>query len=156
MQYCEEEEELLMDDQHIEDIELDLDESIDLDNIDAMDSLEDFGDIEDLDSFDDIDEFAEPEEQKDLMENDSEAPVEAVEGFNEDYHRFSLIQSSINDFYKDSKYNSKFVEDIYIADAVGVSGDLKRYLEEEMFLNVFVRQLDLPSELCEIAKAELK
>ncbi len=79
-----------------------------------------------------------------------------ADGFNEDYHRFSLIQSSISDFYKDSKYDSKFIENIYIADSIGISGDLKKYLEEEMFLNVFVRRLDLPAEVCEIAKAELK
>ena len=67
-----------------------------------------------------------------------------------------LIQSSINRFYKGFLYDSKFIESAYIADSIGMRGDLKRYLEEEMFLSVFVRHLDLYAEVCEAAKAESK
>ena len=161
MEHGNEKEELLIDDSHEENIELDLDSGIDLESIDAMDDIEgldDFGDIEDLDSIDEIDEFAEEEEEEEEEFADiaDESHEDVTEGFNEDYQRFSLIQSSINAFYKDSKYQSKFVESVYIADGAGVSGDLKRYLEEEMFLSVFVRHLDLGTEVCETAKAELK
>jgi hypothetical protein len=162
MEHGDDHEDMLIDETGEDDMDLDLDGSIDLDDIDAMNDIEgldDFGDIEDLDTIDEIDEFAESEEEDDKEEfrdEEDEPSVENIRGFNEDYQRFSLIQSSINRFYKDSKYESKFVESVYIADAVGVSGDLKRYLEEEMFLSVFVRQLDLGAEVCEIAKAELK
>jgi len=156
MEHGGEHEELLIE----EETELDLGDSIDLDDIDAMDDIEgldDFGDIEDLDSIDEIDEFAESEDEEEEFEDEAdEANVDDTDRFNEDYHRFSLIQSSINHFYKDSKYDSKFIESVYIADGIGVSGDLKRYLEEEMFLSVFVRHIDLAIEVCEIAKAELK
>ena len=53
------------------------------------------------------------------------------------------------------KYKSEFVENIYIADSIGISSDLKKYLEEELFLNVYVRHVNLPAEVCEIAKMEL-
>ncbi len=155
-----EHEELSIDDSSIENIELDLDNSIDLEDIDAMEdmeSLDDFGNIEDLDSIDEIDEFAGSEDEEvEIQDEINESYEDSIDEFNEDYQRFLLIQSSLNCFYKDSKYESKFVENVYIADSIGVSGDLKRYLEEEMFMSVFLRHLDLCAEVGEIAKAELK
>lgn len=160
MNHGDDHEDMLIDETGEEDMDLDLDGSIDLDDIDAMsdiEGLDDFGDIEDLDTIDDIDEFSESEDVAKKIKDELDEPsVEDISSFNEDYQRFSLIQSSINRFYKDAKYESKFLESVYIADAIGVSGDLKRYLEEEMFLSVFVRHLDLSAEVCEIAKAELK
>ena len=153
-------EDILLSDDIDEDIDIDIeDDGINLENIDVEESdesLEDFGDIEDLDSLEDIDEFS---ENKDLEEEllESGTPLEEPsEGeFNEDYQRFSLIQTSIAHYYKDERYDSKFIENIYIADAIGVSSDLKRYLEEEMFLNVYVRQADITAEVCELTKEEL-
>lgn len=125
----------------IEDMSLD-DDSTDFD---------DFTNIEDLDSADDMDEFSEMQEVQETVESDVDI---SSEGFNEDYQRFSLIQSALNTFYKDPKYESEFIETIYIADGIGTSSELKSYLEEEMFLNVYVRKIDLGAALCEMAKAE--
>ena len=69
--------------------------------------------------------------------------------------RFLLIQSAVNKFYKDDRFKSEFVEAVYIADGVGISKDLKKYLEEEMFLSVYVRHINLAHELCNTAKLEL-
>ena len=140
-----------------EDILLDEEDSIDLDDIDAIDELDDFGDIADLDSIEDIGEFEEAKDvEEELLEQTEEIYEEGSnDGFNEDYQRFSLIQSSVNRFYKSEKFKSEFVENVYIADAVGVSIDLKKYFEEEMFLNVYIRHVDLSMEVCEIAKMEL-
>ena len=117
-----------MDDE--EEISLDIEQSINLEDI--MQDLADFGDIEDT--------TAEPHETS----------------FNEDYQRFSLIQTSLSHFYNNEKYNSTFVEAVYIADAVGVSSDFKHYLEEEMFLNVYLRRIDINMEVCSLAQKELK
>jgi len=139
-------------------IDLDLESSIDLDDIDTMsdiDGLDDFGDIEDLDTIDEIDEFAQSQDDEFLSEED-ELLVQDPSSFNEDYQRFLAIQSSVNRYYKDSKYQSKFIETVYIADAIGVSSDLKTYLEEEMFFSVFIRHIDLGGEIIDLAKAELK
>ncbi len=152
-----ENEDLLIDDSEDE---LELDDGIDLEDIDVMDvddSLDDFGDIEDLDSLEEIDEFS---DNKDVEEEFYHEEEEALEdgdedGFNEDYQRFSLIQSSINHFYKDDKYESQFIENVYIADGVGVSTDLKRYLEEEMFLSVYVRHIELGVVISDLAREEL-
>lgn len=152
-------EELMMDENSEDDIDLELEGSIDLEDIDAMsdiEGLDDFGDIEDLDAIDEIDEFAESDDEEEFSDEIDEPISVDTEGFNEDYQRFIIIQNSINRFYKDARYESKFVESIYVADGIGVSGDLKKYLEEEMFLNVYVRHVDLCAEVCEMAKAELK
>jgi len=117
-----------MDDE--EEISLDIEQSINLEDI--MQDLADFGDIEVT--------TAEPHETS----------------FNEDYQRFSLIQTSLSHFYNNEKYDSTFVEAVYIADAVGVSSDFKHYLEEEMFLNVYLRRIDINMEVCSLAQKELK
>jgi len=143
-----------------------IDEGIHLDDIDAIDELDDldsldnFDDIEDLDSIDDIEEFAEVEEvakptEANLDELESEeTEVSMLESFNEDYQRFTLIQRSLQQFYADTTIDNAFIEHVYIADAIGVSEDLKRYLEEELFLSVVIREMNRSKELLELAKEE--
>jgi len=154
MSTFEEEEDLIMDsilDEDDDDI-LEM-QDVNLDDLDAdMDSLEDFADIEDLDSGLDIDEFSEAQEIEDIVED----KALDIENINDDYKRFIAIQDSISRFYKDDKYESEFLEHIYIADSADVSNDLKKYLKEEMFLNVVIRRIGLEEELCDMAKAELK
>ncbi len=137
----------------------DIDEGIDLEDIDVdeeIESLEDFGDIEDLDSLEEIEQFADNRDvEEELLESEHELQESDEEHFNEDYQRFSSIEKAVSIFYSDEKYESKFVENIYIADSIGVSSDLKKYLEEEMFLNVYIRNVDIGAEVCELAKEEL-
>jgi hypothetical protein len=122
---------------------------------DAID-LDDFSGIEDLDLLEEIDEFS---EFQDIEEEFHEAEKPMIESGgdsnNEDYQRFSLIQASLGHFYEDKRYDGAFVENVYIADGVGVSNDLKYYLEEEMFLNVYIKHLDIPMEVCSLAKEEI-
>jgi len=149
---------MLANDIEDENLEL-LDGGIDLEHIDVDDAgsdLDDFGDIEDLDSLEEIDEFDDSKDvEEELLESDSTLHESDEESFNEDYQRFSLIQHSIARFYKDEKYESQFLENIYIADGIGVSSDLKKYLEEEMFFHVYIRHSEIDTELCEVTKEEL-
>jgi len=141
-----------------ESIDLDMDGGIDLEEIDVEDhgSLEDFGDIEDLDTIEEIEEFDDSKDaEEELLESDDVLESSDEDNFNEDYQRFSLIQKSIANYYKDERYESQFLENIYIADGVGVSSDLKKYLEEEMFLNVYIRHTEIDAEVCELVKEEL-
>ena len=136
-----------------------LDESIDLEDIDVDDnieSLEDFGDIEDLDSIEEIEDFSDNRDiEEELQESEMELEDGDEEHFNQDYNRFALIEESVANYYKDDRYESKFLENIYIADSVGVSRDLKKLLEEEMFFNVYIRHIDIGVEVSEISKKEL-
>ncbi|MDT8339273.1 MAG: hypothetical protein RQ763_08745 [Sulfurimonas sp.] len=154
MQHHKDDEDMLIDSLlENEDVSLGI-KGIDIEDMSLDDDSTDFDDftnIEDLDSADDMDEFSEMHEVQETVESDVDI---SSEGFNEDYQRFSLIQSALNTFYKDPKYESQFIETIYIADGIGTSAELKSYLEEEMFLNVYVRKIDLGVAVCEMAKAE--
>jgi hypothetical protein len=150
-----------------EEDELSLDDnSEDLDPLDDLEdvndlNLDNLSDIEDLDSLDDIDDFSSTADiEEELTQTEEEltedkASKEDSGSFNEDYQRFNLIQSSIKEFYENDKFDSEFIENVYIADGIGVSNDLKNYLEDEMFLTVYIRRIELPKELCNIAKKEL-
>ena len=154
-----ESEDILLSQEISDEDEVSLEDGIDLEDVDVIDDMEDlddFGDIEDLDSLEEIDEFS---EHQDIEEEFYEADEPIVESddtdFNEDYQRFTLIQTALGHFYNDDKYESQFIENVYIADGVGVSNDLKRYLEEEMYLNVYIRHVELGIELSNLAKMEL-
>ena len=146
-----------------EELELDLDDGIDLEGVDVdseeMELIDDFGDIEDLDSLEEIDEFSEEKEIKnsfDTVFDEKKSDFSSNESFNEDYARFKIIHAALGEYYQDKRYESRFVENIYVADSVSMSMDFKRYLEEELFVNVFVRRIEMVVELCELAKMELK
>jgi len=142
-----------------DDLDLELEDGIDLESMDVDEDgieLEDFGNIEDLDSIEDIDEFDESKDvEEEFLESEDVLEESDTGNFNEDYQRFTLIQKSIATYYKDERYESKFLENIYIADSIGVSRELKKYLEEEMFLNVYIRHTELDAEICELTKEEL-
>lgn len=149
---------LLMD---IDDEELDSSDTISVDlesvNVDVeIESIDEFDDMQDLETFDDMDEFSQNPIEEKFSTDKIDVTLEEQGDFGVDYHRFSLIQSAINDFYKNSKFDSKFIETVYIADTVGISNELKKFLEEEMFLSVYVRKMDFGNELCELAKVEPK
>ncbi|MDK9693844.1 MAG: hypothetical protein OEL19_06330 [Sulfurimonas sp.] len=142
-----------LDDELGDDAEMD---GINLEDItigDDSSGFEDFATIEDLDAGDIIEEFSQAAPLDEVV-HEKEEHVSSS-GFNEDYQRFVLIQGALSTFYKDSKYKSQFVESIYVADGVGVSLDLKNYLEEEIFLSVYIRKIDLAAALCDLAKAEV-
>lgn len=147
--------------EELEDIDLnDDEEGIDLDDmsaLDEMDSLDDFGDIEDLEDMEEIDEFSQTEDvEEEFYEEPEDVPSqESDDSFSQDFQRFSLVQKAINTFYHDDKYQSKFIENVYIADSVGITAEFKRYFEEEMFMNVYVRQILISSEVAELARLEV-
>lgn len=130
-------------------------EGINLEEITVEDDssgFDDFVSIEDLDDHSDMEEFSESVEFEEIRE--SEETI-SESGFNEDYKIFTLIQSALNTYYKDPRYESQFIETIYIADGVGVGSELKNFLEEEIFLSVFIRKIDLGGALSDMAKAEI-
>lgn len=142
-----------------------LDSLDDMDSLDEMDSLDDFGDIEDLDSFDDMSDFDDDKDVEEELIDELDVSdtttattnqVKQSNSFTGDYHIFLMIQRAVNAFYKDEKFNSEFIESVYIADALGVSDDLKKFLEEEMFLSVYIRKINLSIEVCNLAKLESK
>ncbi len=126
-----------------------------LDDMDELDELDDFGDIEDLDSIEEIDEFSQIKEDGEEFDEEEILSESSEENFTGDYDRFIQIQETLGSFYNDKKYDGQFVQSVYIADSVGVSSELKKFLEEEMFLSVYIRHIDLGEELAKLSKMEL-
>ncbi|MEA3228211.1 MAG: hypothetical protein U9P38_03970 [Campylobacterota bacterium] len=151
------------DDSNLLTYDVDLDDGIDLEDIDAMediDMFDDFNDIEDLDDISEIDEFSDSKDIEDDfstedVENSADGASSQADTFTADYQRFSLIQTAINSFYNDEKYESLFLENAYIADSTGAGTDLTQYLEEEMFLTIHFRVINLGAELSQSAQEEL-
>lgn len=129
----------------------------DIESLDDLDIIDDLGDIEDLDALEDIAEFSEDEptvEEKRLHQPKSSEVKEEMDRFNDDYARFELIQKTLARFYSGEHCHNRFVETIYIADAYGSGSGLKQYLEEELFLSVMIRKIDLSEEVIALAMIE--
>lgn len=140
-------------------INLDDIESLDeLDIIDDLDDLDDLGDIEDLDAIEEISDFSEDQltvEEKRSGHVKSEEIKENMDRFNDDYNHFDLIQKTLARFYAGEHCHNRFVETVYIADSYGGSGsELKHYLEEELFLSVMIRKIDLCDEIIALSMLE--
>lgn len=134
-----------------------LDDIESLDDLDLLDELDDLSHIEDLDTIEEIVEFSEDEPTMEEIRQTTYRPDDVkvqMDRFNNDYHRFELIQRTLTRFYGGTHCQNRFVETVYIADAYGSGADLKRYLEEELFLNVLIRNIDLADEVIALAKIE--
>ena len=153
--------------------EIDID-AINLDDIDIDDDfgdLDSFGDeIADLDTLDDInsleseetleqqldDNLEELNNQDDQKEENEQNKDKKEEKITMDFQFFSIIQKALGYYYHSDQYQSDFVENIYIADAAGVTREFKKYIEDEMFLNVFIRTIEVELELISLTKKELE
>ncbi len=130
-------------------------EDVDVD-VDVDDGFNDLTNIQDLDSMEEFEDFTEikvgdKETKQDLMSAKDE---EHSSGFNEEYKRFNAIKNALKTYYTDEKYENNFIESVYIAAACDVENSLKNYLEEELFLKVYVRQVDISTEVFDLAKRE--
>ncbi len=142
-----------------DDLSINLDDIDALDELDALDDLDNLQDLDDLDDLDDIEDFEESlneavEESEVALEEAKTKYDSKIDNFSDDYKRFQLIQAALQHFYADEKYNNKFVEEIYIADAAGSGPDLSRFIEEELFVSVFKRTIDLDKEIVAMAVRE--
>lgn len=134
-----------------------LDDIESLDDLDIIDELDDLSDIEDLDALEEIAEFSEDtptiEEQR-AYEPQAGELKEQMDRFNDDFSRFELIQKTLSRFYAGEHCHNRFIETVYVADAYGSGPDFKRYLEEELFLNVLIRKIDLGDAVIALAQIE--
>lgn len=134
-----------------------LDDIESLDDLDILEELDDLSNIEDLDSLDEIVEFSEDEpteEEKRQISSHGDDIKQEMDRFNNDYYHFELIQRTLVRFYGGIRCHNRFVETIYIADGYGSGSELKRYLEEELFLNVLIRHIDVADEVIALAMLE--
>jgi hypothetical protein len=137
------------------DREISLDDIEDLEDLDLLDDLDSLQDIADLDDLDEVSEFSEdtstPEEIR--QEHDSSVKNE-IDGSGEEYKRFEFIQKALQRFYVSDLCMNRFVETVCIADAGKGGDELKRYLEEELFLNVLIRHVNVCEGVNGLAQLE--
>lgn len=135
---------------------IDLDDIEGLEDLDIIDDLDSLSDIDDLNELEEVHEFSEDmptSEEKRLLKEHSMIKGD-MDDFAEDYQRFSYIQKTLHQFYSMEQCHDRFVETVCIADSKGTSEELKRYLEEELFLNVLVRKVDVLETLNALAIQE--
>ena len=133
-------------------LSINLDDIDALDELDALDDLDNLQELDDLDDLDDIEDFEESlneavEESEVALEEAKHKHESKIDNFSDDYKHFQLIQASLNQFYGDEKYNNQFVEDVYIANSCESGHDLVQFLEEELFVSVYKRSIDIDKEL---------
>ncbi len=152
--------------ENIEQVEDDIDlDNIDLEALDDTLNLDDsLDELDDLDTLDDLD--SENLEQQldanlemidDSTPNDIEEVKEEIakeQRFTKDFQRFTIIQNTLETFYKDDRFESEFIEHLYIADSVKLGSDFKKYIQDEMFLTPFIRTIEPEIELAHLAKEE--
>jgi hypothetical protein len=123
-----------------------LDDIEGLDDLDILDDLDSFVDIANLDDLDEVNEFSEdtvtPEEIRHIRDNGMDSAKHIIDNLGEEYERFEFIQKTLERFYSSAQCKNRFVETVCIADITLGGDDLKRYLEEELFVNVLVRRVN--------------
>ena len=142
-------------------LSINLDDIDALDELDALDDLDNLDDLDDLDELDDIEDFEESlndavEESEIALEEAKSKHESKIDNFSDEYKHFQLIQGALNQFYADDKYNNQFVEEVYIANTNEDGHDLVKFLEEELFVSVFKRTIDIEKELVSMSIKEAR
>lgn len=127
-----------------------------LEDLDIIDDLDSLSDIDDLNELEEVHEFSEdmPTSEEKRLSRDSFMIKGDLDSSKEDYQRFGYIQKALHQFYGMDECRDRFVETVCIADSQGGSEELKRYLEEELFLNVLVRKVDISETINALAILE--
>ena len=136
---------------------INLDDIEGLEDLDIIDDLDSLSDIDDLNELEEVHEFSEDmptTEEKRLSKDHSFMIKGDMDNSAEDYQRFTYIQKTLNQFYSMQECRGRFIETVCIADSQGASEELKRYLEEELFLNVLVRKIDVIETISALAMQE--
>ncbi len=135
-----------------------LDDLEDLDLMNDLDSLGDLADLDELDEFNEMSEFSEDSltlEEKRVDKEDGIALIKGdIDNSSEEYHRFEWIQKTLERFYASEQCQGRFIETVYVADSGSGGDELKRYLEEELFLNVLIRHVNVGEGINALAQLE--
>lgn len=71
-------------------------------------------------------------------------------------HMIDIIKDTLNNFYKDDRYASDFIEELLILDGYGISDSAITYLKNNTMLETHFLRIDICEELEKLAKMELK
>lgn len=126
--------------------------STDLDELVSLDEeFEDIGELEELSDDENIEEFQE-ESPKEIDKRDKESDFDEL---NRGLNIASFIKSSLNEFYRSDVYDSSFVNEVVVADSIGVSEQVFDYIRDELLMELEVCKIDILDELCKLVKSEV-
>jgi len=112
----------------------------DLDNLDQIEDLDNFvADADNL-TFEDVDTLEEEEFDEDVapeMEPRDETSIKR------DLLLYNFVKNSIEDYYKNDYYHSKFLERAVVFDTLGGSHSLNKYLRDELMIEGEIKNHDL-------------
>jgi hypothetical protein len=130
----------------------------DLEDLDLMNDLDSLGDLDDLDELSDMSEFSEDSLTPEEKRVDKDSGMVLIKGdldrSNEEYRRFEWIQKTLERFYASEQCQNRFIETVCVADSGSGGDELKRYLEEELFLNVLIRHVNVTDGINALAQLE--
>ena len=132
----------------------------DIGDLEDLDLLDDFGEIANLDDLEEVDEFSEDvltlEEKRQERDRNTGVVKDELDASSEEYERFGFIKKTLERFYASAHCHNRFIETVCIADTSSGGDELKRYLEEELFLNVLIRKVDVREGINALAQAEVE
>ncbi len=144
------------DDEDGEDTSQNLDELVSLDE-----EFEDIGELEELNDEDKIDEFQEESEQqseiqkgKKQEQKESEEIGDSLSELDRGMKIIDFVKLGMSEYYKNDLYESHFIEDVEIADSIGVSEDVLDYIKDELLLNINIKKIDIVDEISRAMKKE--
>lgn len=112
------------------------------------------GDVIEFDAIEDIDENI---IIKDFDKTDYE-PASSV-GLNElsiANHMMEIIKETLNNFYKDDRYASDFIDELLILDGYGISDNTIMHLKNNTMLETHFLRIDICEEIEKLVKMELR
>ncbi len=133
----------------------DITDGIELDNIESEeDEFEGFVDITKLD-----DDSNDNEEEDDILNSAKEdiesSTLEDLELYGREMIIFKYLHSAIEEYYKNDRYESEFLEDIIIYNDSNISNDIITMIENDLFLNVEIHSVDVKEEMINMSIEEV-
>lgn len=134
-----------------------LDENTSMDTEVTLDNFnETLGDkLDALDQFDD-NELGQDEDDLDLLDSKDKLSLEEMNQFSNDMELCRRIIVSIENFYKDEKYSSTFINNIFIFSTKELNQSAIEFLEEETLLEIQTKQINTLDLIIELMQKELQ
>jgi len=108
---------------------------------DEFDIDEDSQEVEEMQEFDDSVVFDDEDIQSGLSQKDM---------------RFvKYLDASLKEFYHSDLYESSFINSVKIFDDIGISEDVIKHIEDELFLDISAENINILEAVCEIAEEEV-
>ncbi len=115
-----------------------------------LDELVFFEDDEDVISLDDHD-----SDKKSDKDDDKEDTGSSIEEFNEGIDLHNYIKSAIEEFYKNDKYETEFLNEIVIADNCNLTNDIIKYIKDELMISVIIKDINIAKVTADIIEKEV-